>query len=79
MTMYGLGYLRQALKTLDHVWCRMQVMKDRHPCYRRQTTALLQLLAGWHLTRLKVGHVTGFYSLQALHAAWFWPSVPCTL
>lgn len=42
------------LPVCAHHHVLLQLMKDRHPCYRRQPTVLLKMLAGWHLTRLKV-------------------------
>jgi hypothetical protein len=32
----------------------VQIMKERHPCYRRQPELLLRFLAGWHIAVLQV-------------------------
>jgi hypothetical protein len=54
--MWGMPTYQTTSCAACHAPCyAVQVMKDRHPCYRRQASALLQLLAGWHLSRLKVG------------------------
>lgn len=43
-----------------------QVMKERHPRYRRQPDVLLRLLAGWHMARLQVSSTS-----------WAWQEIEC--